>query len=71
VAETHVEVEVIPLEQVAELGEVEVSLSGRSNQMAGQNMFEAEAIPHEQVGEMHVENSTLGIPEKAGGIRRG
>jgi hypothetical protein len=66
-----VEVEVIPLEQVAELGEVEVSLSGRSNQMAGQNMFEAEAIPHEQVGEMHVENSTLGIPEKAGGIRRG
>jgi hypothetical protein len=61
-----VEVETIHLEQVAELDEVEASLSSRSNQMAGQNIFEAEAIPDEQVGEMHGENSTLGIPEKAG-----
>ncbi|KAK2365558.1 phospholipase protein (PEARLI 4) family protein [Trifolium repens] len=65
VGETHVDVEVIPLEQVAELGEVEASLSCRSNQTAGQNMFEPEAIPHEQVEEMHVENSTSGVPEKA------
>ncbi|WJX67328.1 hypothetical protein P8452_51805 [Trifolium repens] len=66
VGETHVEVEVMPFEQVAELIEVESSLYGHLNQIAGQNMFEAEAIRHEQVGEMHVENSTLGIPEKAG-----
>ncbi|GAU32949.1 hypothetical protein TSUD_153660 [Trifolium subterraneum] len=65
VGETNVEVEVIHPEQLAELGDVEMSLSGRSNQLAGQNMFEAEAIPHEQVGEMHVENSKVGIPEKA------
>ncbi|CAJ2665379.1 unnamed protein product [Trifolium pratense] len=63
VVETHVEVEVTPLVQVAELGEVEMSLSGRSNQMAAQNMFEEEAIPCEQVGEMHEKAGELGEAE--------